>query len=405
MFGLTPALLRFAKVDAMQSTQHTAIVGVGHTEFTRWGGIADRSQFQITAEAILAAVQDAGLQTRDIDGFASFSNDANEAALMQVALGIPQMRWSSMVWGGGGGGSIAALAQACSAIESGQAKVVVVYRGLCQGQSRRFGRFGQGRTHGNFVYPYGLFAPPQMLAMVMQRFMHLYPITELHMAEIALNARANANRNPNAVMGGKTLNLEQYLTSRWIAEPFRLYDCCLETDGACAVIVTSRERARDMKAIPVEVLAVGHGSGAGWGSGPLGSHNMPDEDYASTNSRLLAKELFAKAGLTPKDIDVAQFYDHFSGLVLMALEEYGFCGRGESGDFVAAGSIRPDGSLPINTSGGQLSEAYVHGMNLLVEGVRQLRHESNVPIKHAKTCLVTGGLGVSPTSGAILGRL
>ena len=311
-----------------------------------------------------------------------------------------------MVWGGGGGGSIAALSHACSAVESGQASVVVVYRGLCQGQSGRFGKIGQGRIHGhgNFVDPFGLFAPSQMLALLARRFMYLYPITHDHLAEVVLNARANANRNPRAVMYGRPLSREAYFAGRWIAEPLRVFDCCLETDGACAVVVTTRERAQDLRAQRVDVLAVGHGSGPGWGSGPLGSHNMPEDDYASTNSRRLATRLFAEAGLGPNDIDVVQFYDHFSPLVLMALEDYGFCGPGESGDFVAAGAIRPDGKLPINTAGGLLSEAYVHGLNLLTEGVRQLRGESTTQIAGASTCLVTGGLGVSPTSGVILGR-
>ncbi len=380
------------------------IVGTGASEFTKWGGIRDRSQFQVTVEAIRAALHDAGLSPHDVDGLASYSNDSNEGPLMAVALGMRELRWSSMVWGGGGGGSIGALAHACAAVASGQADTVVVYRGLCQGQGRRFGTFGQGRTHGNFVHPFGLFAPAQMLALQVRRFMHLYPaITEEHLCEVALNARANASRNPNAVMHGRPLTREDYFASRWIAEPLRLYDCCLETDGAVAVVVSTPERARDLRQRPVDVLAVAHGSGPGWGSGPLGSHNMPDEDYASSNSRLLARRLFERAGLSPGDIDVAQIYDHFSGLVLMALEDYGFCGRGESGAFVASGAIRPDGVLPLNTSGGQLSEAYVHGMNLLAEGVRQLRGESCTQVAGARTCLVTGGLGVSPTSGAILG--
>jgi acetyl-CoA acetyltransferase len=384
--------------------QKACIVGVGSSEFTRWGGIKDRSQFQITAQAIAAAIYDAGLKSADIDGFASFADDANHSQLMQVALGVPVMRWSSMVWGGGGGGSIAALSQACAAVESGQASAVAVYRGLCQGQGRRYGRALTNRIHANFVYPFGLFAPSQFLALAMRRFMHLYPVGSEHMCEIALNARANANRNPKAVMHSRTLTRDDYFNSRYIAEPFRLFDCCLETDGACAVIVTTRERARDMPGPAVDILAATHGSGPGWGSGTLGSHNMPDEDYASSNSRTLAKELFGRAGVTPDDIDVAQIYDHFSGVVLMALEEYGFCGRGESGAFVASGAIRPDGKLPINTSGGQLSEAYVHGMNLLIEGVRQLRGTSTTQIEGAATCLVTGGLGVSPTSGTILRR-
>jgi acetyl-CoA acetyltransferase len=380
------------------------IVGVGASDFTRWGGITDRSQFQITAQAISAAINDAGLETAQIDGFASFSDDANLAPMMQVALGVPLMRWSSMVWGGGGGGSIAALSQACAAIEAGQANAIAVYRGLCQGQGRRFGRAPATRLHSNYVYPFGLFAPSQYLSLVMRRFMHLYPIRHEHMCEIAMNARANANRNPKAVMHGRPMTQDDYFNSRWIADPFRLFDCCLETDGACAVIVTSRERARDLPGPAIDVLAASHGSGPGWGSGPLGSHNMPDADYASTNNRYIARELYERAGVTPAEIDVAQIYDHFSGVVLMALEEYGFCGPGESGEFVASGAIRPDGQLPINTSGGQLSEAYVHGMNVLIEGVRQLRGTSTTQIEGAATCLVTGGLGVSPTSGTILRR-
>ena len=382
------------------------IVGVGESEYTKWGGIMDRSQFQVTTEAICSALADAGLSPKEVDGFVSFSGDTNEATLMQVALGSIALRFSAMQWGGGGGGSAGSISLACAAVESGQADVVVAYRGLCQGQTRRYGRHNQGRIHGNFVNPFGMMAPSVMTAMLMQRFMHEYSVTHEHMAEIALNARANANRNPRALMFGRPLTREQYFASRWISEPFRLYDCCLETDGACAVIVTTRERARDLPGKPVQILAAASGSGPGWGTGPLGSHNMPAADYASTNSRRLAKELFAKAGVTPHDIDVAQFYDHFSGLTLIALEDYGFCGPGESGPFVASGAIRwPHGELPINTSGGQLSEAYVHGLSLVNEGVRQLRGTSTSQVENAQTCLVTGGLGVSPTSGLILGAL
>lgn len=390
----------------MGSQRAAYIAGIGQSEFTRHGGIMDRSQFQITAKAILDALADAGLTPSDVDGFASYSNDSNEAALMQVALGVPQVRWSSMVWGGGGGGSCGAIAQAAAAIEAGHAHTVVVYRGLCQGQFRRFGRFGDGRTHGNFVHPYGLFAPAQMLALLVRRHMHLYPdIREEHLGMIAVNARANAQRNPAAVMHGRTMTLDDYFASRYIAEPLRLFDCCLETDGACAVIITTRERARDLRQTPVRILASKHGSGPGWGSGPLGSQNMPDADYNSTNSRRLAKELFDAAGVSPADIDTAQIYDHFSGMVLMALEEYGFCAPGESAAYVAEGHIRwPDGRMPLNTSGGQLSEAYVHGLNLVNEGVRQLRGHSTSQVKDAQTCLVTGGLGVSPTSAIIIGR-
>lgn len=392
-------------VKKRDGSRESCIVGIGQSEFTKWGGIQDRSQFQVTAEAILAAIADAGLEPADVDGLTSFSNDANEAPLMQVALGMPRLRLSGMVWGGGGGGTCGAISLACSAIESGRASVVVAYRGLCQGQSRRFGLHGGGRVNGNFVDPYGVFAPSQMLAMAVRRFMHLHGATEEHLCEVALNARANANRNPWAVMHGRSLTRDDYFASRFIAEPLRLYDCCLETDGACAVVITSRERAADMPGPAVDILAAAHGSGPGWGSGLLAGHNMPDDDYASTNGRGISRELFAKAGLAPTDIHVAQIYDHFSGLVLMALEDYGFCARGESGAFVASGAIRwPDGDLPLNTSGGQLSEAYVHGMNLVLEGVRQMRGTSTSQVTDARTCLVTGGLGVSPTSALILAR-
>ncbi len=388
----------------MTAARQSHIVGIGESEFTRWGGIRERSQFQVTAEAILAALDDAGLSTDDVDGLTSFSNDSNDAPLMQVALGIPELRTSAMVWGGGGGGSCGAVSLACAAIESGQAEVVVVYRGLCQGQGRRFGQAGFSRTHGNFIMPFGLFAPSQMLALMVQRFMFEQPVTDEHLCEIALSFRANANRNPRAIMYDRPLSREDYFAGRWIAEPFRLFDCCLESDGAAAVVVTTAERARDLKQRPVEILASAHGSGPGWGTGPLGAQNMPDDTYASTNNRRIAREVFDRAGLRPDDIDVAQIYDHFSGLVLMALEDFGFCAPGESGAFVAEGNIRwPDGKLPLNTSGGQLSEAYVHGVNLINEGVRQLRGQSTAQVSDAETCLVTGGLGVAPTSALVLG--
>ncbi|WP_428249561.1 thiolase C-terminal domain-containing protein [Ferrovibrio sp.] len=386
------------------SASPTAIVGIGETEYTRWGGITEKSQFQIAAEAIRNALNDAGLTPQDVDGFTSFSNDANDANLMQVALGVPNLRYTGMVWGGGGGGSCGAVALAVAAVQSGQADTVVAYRGLCQGQSRRFGRANTARTHNNWTFPFGLLAPAQMLAMMVRRHMYLYGTKSEHMAEIALSGRLNANRNPRAVMHGKTLSKEQYFAARMIADPLRLYDCCLESDGGCAVVVTSRERARDLRQKPVDILAAAQGSGAGWGSGPLGSHNMPNETYTTTNSVALAQDLYGRAGVGPSDIDVAQIYDHFSGMVIIALEDYGFCPRGEGGNFVADGNIRwQGGSLPINTAGGNLSEAYIHGFTHILEGVRQLRGTSTSQVKDAELCLVTGGLGVSPTTGMILG--
>jgi acetyl-CoA acetyltransferase len=386
------------------SRNRACIVGIGESAFTRWGGQPDKSELELSLEAILAAAADAGLEPSEIDGFASYSDDSSAPERLMIALGTRQLRLASMVWGGGGGGCCGALAHAAAAVESGRARHVAVFRGLAQGQSFRFGRFHPWSAHADFCAPFGLMSPPQLFALLLRRHMHEYGTTAEQLGEVALACRDNAGRNPRAVMRDRPLNMEAYLASRMIADPLRLYDCCLESDGASAVIVSTAERARDLAARPVEILAAAQGSGRGWGSGMLGGHNMPEASYATGNAGVMAAELFAQAGVTPEDIDVAQIYDAFTGTVLFALEDYGFCGRGESGPYVAEGNLRwPEGRLPINTAGGILSEAYIHGFNLVVEGVRQLRGQSTSQVAEARLCLVTGGESVTPTSGAILG--
>ena len=380
------------------------IVGLGETEYRRWGGFQDRSELQLTCEAIQAAAADAGLDVDDIDGVVSYAMDRNDPAFLQDAMGLPNIRFASQAWGGGGAASCASLQHAVAAVQSGAAHYVAAFRGLCQGQSARYGKFNAARRGNNFLAPFGMFSPPIMMAPMIQRYMYEYGFKQEHLGEIALNARANAHRNPRAVMRDRPLTMETYLASRLIASPLRLYDCCQENDGACAVIVTTLERARDLKARPVRILAAAHMNTPGWGAGPVGTHNMPIEDYGAGNCASVAREVFGRAGVTPKDIDVAQIYDHFSGLVLMSLENFGFCGRGEAGDFVADGHIRWEGGdLPINTSGGHLSEAYMHGFNLILEGARQIRGESTSQVEGAEICLVTGGSGAPAPSAAILG--
>ena len=243
------------------------------------------------------------------------------------------------------------------------------------------------------------------MALVLQRYLHEHRIPPEAFAPIALTCRENAQHNPRARIRGRPLSLEEYLSSPMIADPLRVLDCCLESDGACALIVTSKERAADAKNGAARILAAAQASGPGWGLGPMGSHNMPIEDYASTNSKLLGRVLFGMAGLTPSDIDVAQIYDAFTGIVIMALEDYGICKPGEGGPFVASGALRwPDGALPSNTSGGLLSEAYLHGLNLVVEGVRQMRGQSTCQVADAETCLVTSGGAAGHKSALILGR-
>ena len=386
-------------------SDRTAIIGVGESEYTRRGGIMDRTEFHVLCEAINNAVADAGIDRRDIDGFCSFGYERHEPVQLQVALGMRHMRFSNLVWGAGGGGCAGAVMNAALAVNSGICQNVLVYRSVCQGQYERYGAFRERPQGGQFMAPFGLMSPGQMVALTFRRHMHEYGSTPEQLAHVAVTFREHARRNPRAVFGNRPLTLEDHANSRMISDPFRLHDCCLETDGACALIVTSRERARDARKPGVRILAAAQESGPGWGLGAMGSHNMPLQDYASTNSRALAKMLFGMAGLRPGDIDVAQLYDAFTGIVIMALEDFGLCERGAGGPFVAAGGLRwPDGDLPSNTSGGLLSEAYLHGLNLVVEGVRQMRGESTCQVDAAQTCLVTSGGASGHKSALILGH-
>ena len=386
----------------MAQQQKACIVGIGETEYRPQGKITDRTEFQLAVQAIASAASNAGLPPGGIDGLVTFADPTINAAVLQQALGMERLRLSATVWGGRGGASCGALSLAATAVESGQARYVAVFRSLCQGQTRRYGRFYAERMHASLNAPFGLLSPVQHMALVMQRYRHEYGFEPEQMAEIALICRSNANRNPRAVKHDQQLTAEQYFGSRMIAEPFRLFDCCIETDGACAVIVTSAERARDLATEPVRILAAALGGGPDWNTGAMGAHNMPD--YLTGNQRELAAELYGAAGIEPDDIDVVQFYDHFTGLTFITLEDFGFCARGEGANYVGEGHLRwPNGAMPMNTAGGSLSEAYVHGFNHVLEGVRQLRDESSSQVAGAELCLVTGGGGISPTSAAILG--
>ena len=381
----------------------TCIVGIGETEYTRYGGITDRTEFQLCLEGIGNAAADAGIDVADIDGFCSYGYERHEPVQVQLALGIPELRFSNMVWGAGGGGCAGAVMNAALAVHAGICKYVVVYRSLCQGQYERYGHYRERPAGGQYMAPFGLMSPAQMVALTFRRHMHVYGSSADQLSHVAVAFREHALRNPRAVRFGQPLTLEQHRSARFIADPFRLYDCCLETDGACALIVTSPERARDGRARPVRILAAAQASGKGWGLGPMGSHNMPIDDYPSVNSKALARALFEMADLAPKDLDCAQIYDAFTGIVIMALEDFGICEPGEAGPFVAAGNLRwPQGKLPSNTAGGLLSEGYVHGLNLVTEGVRQMRGTSTSQVTDAETCLVTSGGAAGHKSALIL---
>ena len=404
------------------SSPRANIVGVGETRYARWGRIGDITEHALACQAIKLAVADAGLSIDDVDGLASFADDRNEAIFLAAELGIPALRFGNMVWMPGGGGGCAAVANAAMAVETGQAEVVVVYRSLCQGQ---FFRFGTGGTlvapppadpkpatvqpassillaSMGFALPYGLAMAAAAYALPTRRHMHLYGTTSEQLGRIAVTFREHASRNPRAVMGGRPMTLEDHQASPMIADPHRLLDCCLESDGACAVVVTTAERARNLAKRPVEILASEQGAPRGYAFGPFTNANIADELYATGGCEELAARLWGKAGLGPRDVDVAQIYDHFTGCVLMQLEDYGFCKRGEGGPFVESGALSwHGGRLPTNTHGGSLSEAYIHGLNHVVEGVRSLRGESTSPVEDAEVCLVTSAACV-PSSALVL---
>jgi acetyl-CoA acetyltransferase len=365
--------------------------------------------------ATLAALDDAGLTAKDLDGFALYSGGMDTGLIAQT-LGIPDMRFSAVV-SGGGGCSMGSVGLAAAAVTAGLADVVVSFMSLQQSGKRLGVAFARDENatgsisayanpvtpENDFSGPSGAVAPGQLFALFAQRHMHLYGTRREHFAELAISSRNNAMRRPQSMMR-TPLTLDDYFSAPILADPMCLYDFCLENDGAVAVITTSAERARDLRHPPVYITAAEHGGAGRWGQG-MSWMNMPDEYFTSSGHRAVAKRLYAAAGIGPEDVDVALLYDHFSPMVLMQLEDYGFCGIGESGPFVEAGNIRwPDGSIPVNTHGGNLSDAYIIGMTHLVEGVEQLRGTAINQVPDAEFALVTGGPAQLPVSSVLLRR-
>ena len=380
-----------------------AIAGIGTTEYSRNSG---RSVLALAAEASLAALADAGLSPEDVDGIVRCDYDAVRQNDLAHTLGLRRLDYFSDV-GPGGVAPCAMVGQAVAAILSGQATTVLVFRSLNGRSGRRFGlspvtqqRVGGNGTYDEFFLPYGLLTPGQIFGLLAQRHMLDHATNEKDLGHIAVTCRARANANPRAQMHDRQLTMDDYLASRMIARPLRLYDFCLETDGAAAVVVTSAERARDLAKPPALIRAVAQGSVVN----PQPGIQFPvvlREDLTTLPAKPTADTLYRRAGLGPEDIDVAQLYDCFTITVLLQIEDYGFCAKGEGGAFVSGGEIDLDGSLPINTGGGHLSEGYIHGMNHIVEGVRQIRGESTSQVPGAEVCLVTS-TPLPPGSALIL---
>jgi acetyl-CoA acetyltransferase len=378
-----------------------AVVGVGETTYYKHGR-APESEVALALQAILRACDDAGIDPRQVDGFASYSNDRNDPSRLAAALGLPELRFSNMQWGGGGGGGSAAVGNAAAAVAAGYADCVVVFRALAQGQFQRFGAAPPGGTvsgEAALTFPYGLISPAQRFAMRVMRFMHDHGVRQEAQRAIALASYHHAQANPRAVMHGRPLTAEAYDASRWIVEPFRLFDCCMENDGAAALVLVSAERARDLRRPPAYLLGVAQGSEY---RNAARGHNAPT--YASSSFTTVAPHLWDMAGLGPKDVDVVQSYENFTGGVLMSLVEHGFFAPEEANDFLTPENlIAPSGRLPLNTSGGNLAECYMHGLELQIEAVRQLRGESCNQVPAARAALVISGPMVTPVSSMLLG--
>jgi acetyl-CoA acetyltransferase len=380
----------------------TAIVGIGATEFSKDSG---RSEMSLACEAVLAAITDAGLAPADVDGMVSYTADNNPDIEIARHVGIGELRHFSRVHYGGGA-ACGTVTMAAMAVATGAADVVVCYRAFNERSGRRFGAGVQDlgtdataeRAQFSWTTPFGLLTPASWVAMVARRYMHVSGATSEDFGRVAVADRRHAATNPAAWFHGQPITLADHQASRWIVEPLHLLDCCQESDGAQALVVTSVERARDLPNAPAVVTAASQGAGAEqWTMTSF----YRDDIAQLPEMGLVARELWGSSGLSPADIQTAVLYDHFTPYVLMQLEEFGFCGRGEAKDFVRDGAIELDGRLPVNTHGGQLGEAYIHGMNGIAEGVRQVRGTSVNQVSDVENVLVTAGTGV-PTSGLIL---
>lgn len=380
----------------------TAIVGIGATEFSKNSG---RTPMQLATEACIAACRDAGLDPAEVDGMSVFSAEKNTEIEVARNLGVRELTHFSMI-NHGGGAACAVVAQAAMALYSGAAKYVLVYRAFNERSWHRFGQGVQDRHQTpeafdvsfSWTTPFGQLTPAQWVAMFATRYMHEYGATSEDFGRVAVADRRHAANNPAAFFYEKPITLEDHQNSRMISEPLRLLDCCQESDGGQALLLTTVDRAADLAQKPAVVASAAQG--VAYDQHMMRSYYR-DSITGLPEMGVVARQLWESSGLGPDDIQTAVLYDHFTPLVLTQLEEFGFCGVGEARHFIADGNIEIGGRLPINTNGGQLGEAYIHGVNGIAEGVRQVRGTSVNQVDDVQNVLVTAGTGV-PTSGLIL---
>ncbi len=376
----------------------TAIVGIAATPFAKH---LEPTEAELACQAIVDACADAGVHPSEIDALCSYTMEETEEIEIARNVGCGEVTFFSRI-GYGGGAGCGTVGHAAMAVATGQAEVAVAWRSRKRGSGPRpwTNTSSQLRVPGQWTRPFGLLRPVDEIAMLTRRYMHEYGATRDHLANIAIAVRKHANRNPAAIMHDRPMSREDYMDARWVSEPLCLFDNCLETDGALACVVVSAERARDLRQPPVYIHAFAQGL-------PPEHQTMVNyfcDDPLTGPAWACARRLWANADFGPQDVDVAQIYDAFTTLILLSLEGYGFVERGEAPSFSDGGNLEwPGGALPVNTSGGGLSEAYIHGFNLIAEGVRQMRGTSTSQVDGAETCLVTSGEGV-PTSALLLRR-
>jgi acetyl-CoA acetyltransferase len=383
-------------VTDAQLRDKAAIVGIGQTEYSKNSG---RTELALACEAIKNSVDDAGLTVSDIDGLVRFDMDTIDEVLLTSHLGLKNLRWMSETGYGGTGGN-AVIAHAAAAIASGMANTIVCYRALNERSGRRYGQAStwvgdQVAGVRSFQVPWGLLTPAHQFAMFARRHMIEYGTTSRQFGAVAVAMRRHASLNPRAMMQ-TPITLEDHQGSRMIVDPLHLLDCCLESDGACAVIVTKADRARDCRQVPAWIM------GAAQGSGSRADGVIFRESLGVAESIHTAADVYRSAGVGAGEIDAVMIYDHFTPFVIFSLEAYGFCERGEGGPFVEDGRIEFDGELPVNTHGGNLSEAYIHGLPHIIEAVRQIRGTSTCQLSKAE--LILSCSSIAQLSAAVILR-
>ncbi|MGL4306975.1 MAG: lipid-transfer protein [Mycobacteriaceae bacterium] len=385
----------------MNISRQTAIVGIGATEFSKDSG---RTELRLAAECVLKALADAGLTAADVDGLVTFTMDNNSEIAVARELGVAELSFFSRI-NFGGGAACATVQQAAMAVATGMAEVVVCYRAFNERSGHRFGQVAPGLTQvatsngidAGWSYPHGLSTPAGFVAMIAQRYMHEYGVSSTDFGAVAVASRKHAATNPKAWFYEKPITIEQHQESRWVTEPLHLLDCCQESDGGVALVITSAQRARELPHTPALIAAAAQGSG----SDQYVMTSYYRERLGLEEMGIVGRQLWRQSGLGPTDMQMGILYDHFTPFVLLQLEELGFCAPGEAKDFIANGAIEIGGKFPINTHGGQLGEAYIHGMNGIAEGVRQIRGTSVNQVPKVDALVVTAGTGV-PTSGLVL---